>query len=108
LGEKINLPCFENVISQAVKYLYIYEKCTYSDLEKILIGNFKIGNDFQQENLKAKTLEFKNEIYWVHKYLKLIQFLQLDPEGFILISSKGKDFLENATLKRASWKILIT
>lgn len=93
LGEKTNLPCFENVLSQAVKYLYRYEKCTYSDLEKTLIDDFKIINDFHQENLKAKILEFKNEIYWVFKYLKLIRFIQSDPEGFISISSKGKDFL---------------
>lgn len=58
LGEKTNLPCFENVLSQAVKYLYRCEKCTYSDLEKTLIDDFKIINDFHQENLKAKILEF--------------------------------------------------
>lgn len=93
LGEKTNLPCFENVLSQAVKYLYRYEKCTYSDLEKMLIDDFKIGNDFHQKDLDGKVLEFKNEIYWVYKYLKLIQFIQLDSEGFISVSSKGRDFL---------------
>jgi hypothetical protein len=93
LGKKANLPHFENVLSQAVKYLYRYEKCTYSDLEKRLADDFKIGDGFQQEDLKGKILEFKNEIYWVCKYLKLIQFTQFDPEGFVSISSNGRDFL---------------
>lgn len=67
--------------------------CTYSDLEKILISDFEIGNDFQQEDLEGKILESKNEIYWVYKYLKLIQFIQSGSEGLISISLKGKDFL---------------
>lgn len=96
LGEETNLPCFENVITQAVNYLYRCEKCTYSDLEKILIDDFKIGNNLQQKDLEGKILEFKNEIYWVYKYLKLIQFIQLDPEGLISISLKGKDFLRKS------------
>ncbi|WP_269851794.1 hypothetical protein [Methanosarcina horonobensis] len=84
---------FENVLSQAVKYFYRYEKYTYSDLEKILIDDFKIGNDLQQEDLEGKVLEFKNEIYWVYKYPKLIQFIQLDPEGLISVRSICKSYL---------------
>lgn len=93
MGEIANLPCFEKVLSQVIKHLYRSEKCTYSDLEKKLVDDFNIGDVFQKHDLEEKISEFKNEIYWVCKYLKLIQFTQFDPEGFIFLSSYGLGFL---------------
>jgi hypothetical protein len=112
LSEKANLPCFEHVLSQVIKHLYKSERCTYSDLEQQLADDFKIGDSFHKEDLKEEISEFKNEIYWVCKYLKLIQFIQLDPEGPVSISSKGMDFLsrcppEESQLKDISYLVRI-
>lgn len=91
--QNIKLPCFETVISQIVKNIYRVERCRYSDLETQLIEDFEIKSTFLQEDPDNKILEFKEEIYWVFKYLKLTQFIEDDPDGLIFISSKGMEFL---------------
>lgn len=112
MNKKANLPCFENVLSQVIKHLYRFEKCLYLDLERRLADDFKIGEYFHKEDLEERISEFKNEIYWVCKYLKLIQFIQFDPEGLVSISSKGTDFLnryppEENQLKDADYLVRI-
>ena len=81
-----------------VKNIYRFERCRYSALETKLIEDFEIKSDFRQEDAD-ETLEFKEEIYWVFKYLKMIQFIQDGPDGLISISSKGIEFLNRQSLE---------
>jgi len=67
----------------------------YSDLEAKLVEDFKAHSGFRQEGQDDENLEFKEEIYWVFKYLKIIQFIQDGPDGLISISSKGMEFLNS-------------
>lgn len=89
----VKLPCFETVISQMIKNIYRSERCTYSDLEAKLVEDFKIRSSFRQEDLGYEILEFKEEIYWVLKYLKMIRFILDGSDGLISISSTGMEFL---------------
>lgn len=97
-GQYIKLPCFETVISQIVKNIYRSERCRYSYLEAKLFEDFKIGSSFRQENLSSEILEFKEEIYWGFKYLKMIQFVLDGPDGLISLSSMGMEFLNTQSL----------
>ncbi|AKB32032.1 hypothetical protein MSSIH_1342 [Methanosarcina siciliae HI350] len=67
----------------------------YSDLEAKLVEDFKAQSGFRQEGPDDENLEFKEEIYWVFKYLKIIQFIQDGPDGLISVSSKGMEFLNS-------------
>jgi hypothetical protein len=60
-----------------VKNIYRVERCRYPDLETQLIEDFEIKSTFLQEDPDNKILEFKEEIHWVFKYLKLIQFIEM-------------------------------
>ncbi|KKH46865.1 hypothetical protein EO93_02195 [Methanosarcina sp. 1.H.A.2.2] len=97
-GQNVKLPCFETVINQMVENIYRSERCRYSALETKLIEDFEIKSDFRQED-SDETLEFKEEIYWVFKYLKMIRFIQNGPVGLISISSKGMEFLNRQSLE---------
>jgi len=78
-----------------VKNICRSERCMYSDLEAKLVEDFKAQSGFRQEGPDDENLEFKEEIYWVFKYLKIIQFIQDGPDGLISISSKGMEFLNS-------------
>jgi len=97
-GQKVKLPCFETVINQMIKNIYRHERCRYSALETKLIEDFEVKSDFRQED-PNETLEFKEEIYWVFKYLKMLQFIQDGPDGLVSISSKGIEFLNRQSLE---------
>ena len=92
-GQNIKLPCFETVVNQMVVNIYRSERCRYSDLEEKLIGDFEVQDGFQQEVSEEEILELKSEIYWVYKYLKMIRFIQDEPDGLISISQEGMEFL---------------
>lgn len=97
----VKLPCFETVISQMVKNIYRSERCRYSELEAKLVGDFKFGNSFQQEDLDYENLEFKEEIYWVFKYLKTIRLIRDGPDGLISISPEGMEWLNTQVLEES-------
>lgn len=92
---KVELPCFENVVSQMIKNIYFREKCTYENLEMKIINNFNFRN-----NQTKRFLEFKDEIYLVFKYLKMIQFIYNNSDDLISISLEGSKFLNKQSLDR--------
>jgi hypothetical protein len=83
-----------------IKNIYKFERLTYSDLEINLIEDFdfKTNNPgFPAENIIP---EFKEEIYWVSKFLQLIHLIQDDSDGLISISSEGMKFLNTLSLDK--------
>ncbi len=94
-GQNVKLPCFETVISQMVKNICGSERYTYSDLETRLVEDFKVQSGFRQSGPDDEIFELKEEIYWVFKYLKMIRFIQDEPDGLISISSEGMEFLNS-------------
>jgi len=92
---KIELPCFEDVVSQMIKNIYFCEKYTYPNLEMKIINDFRFAN--KQGN---KFLELKNEIYLVFKYLKMIQFIYTNSDDLIYISLEGSKFLNEQSLDK--------
>jgi hypothetical protein len=73
-----------------VKSIFRSEMYRYSDLEAKLVEDFKFQNHFLQGGPVDEIFEFKKEIYWVFKYLKMIRFIQDGPDGpdgLICISS---------------------
>lgn len=98
-GQHVKLPCFETVISQMVKNIYRYKGCRYSELEVKLVDDFKAGSFFQQDDPDYKINEFKNEIYWVSKYLKMIRLIRDGPDGLISINPEGVRFLNTQVLE---------
>lgn len=94
-GQNVKLPCFETVISQMIKNICRSEGYKYSDLEAKLVEDFKVKIGFRQEGSGDEIFEFKEEIYWFFKYLKMIRFIQDGLNGLICISSEGMEFLNS-------------
>ncbi len=97
-GQNVKLPCFETVISQMVKNICGSGRCRYSDLETRLVEDFKVRSGFRQDRQEGpddEVFEFKGEIYWVFKYLKMIRFIQDGEDGLISISPEGMEFLNS-------------
>ncbi|WP_235272239.1 hypothetical protein [Methanosarcina mazei] len=82
-----------------VKNIYRYKGCRYSELEVKLVDDFKAGSFFQQDDPDYKINEFKNEIYWVSKYLKMIRLIRDGPDGLISINPEGVRFLNTQVLE---------